>query len=257
MKFAIILLLLSSMFLLPAQGFAQQSSNGPVPAQAPIQQKSLGELAREQRALTAVRNSLNELCGGKMKDDEKCKLAVSDKAYSEELIKKTVAENLDIQTYIKTGVLPDKPIKTGLLPAPDKSNADTLNLDKSWMDAGLRYQQQEASGTSASQRVTVADSLGDLETQMSVLADKTPRELGEEYARDIKFPGRERWEQDLYSATAKFVAATRGWIAVMRSSNASKGALDEAALNMKVAQLDCSRLHTFGIDEAAKWERGR
>lgn len=111
--------------------------------------------------------------------------------------------------------------------------------------------------TSVPQKVTMSDSLGDVETQMTILASKTSRELGNEYAGDIQFPGRDRWEQDLYAATGKFIAATRGWIAVMRSSNPSKGALDEAVLNMKLAQIECSDLHAQGISEAAKWERNR
>src|SRR5258708_8473796 len=98
MKIAIISFLLSSMFLLSARGFAQQPSDDLSAAQTSAQQRSIGELAREQKVLNIVRNSMKQLCGGKIKDNAKCKLASSNKNYCKELLKKPISENPDFQT---------------------------------------------------------------------------------------------------------------------------------------------------------------
>jgi hypothetical protein len=255
MKIAIISLLLSSMFLLPTRGFAQQSSDDPVATQAhaithPQQTLHLTKPARRTAAFQSALSAVKVFCS-KNKDNAACKSDSTEYNAASKLVEKSP----ELQAYIETGVLPDKPIKFGSLPAPDKSDADTS--DKSWMGAGLAQMYSTSSGTSVPQKVTMSDSLGDVETQMTILAGKTSRELGNEYARDIQFPGRDRWEQDLYAATGKFIAATRGWIAVMRSSNPSKGALNDAVLNMKLAQIECSDLQAHGLAEAAKWESNR
>ena len=194
MKIAIISFLLSSMFLLSARGFAQQPSDDLSAAQTSAQQRSIGELAREQKVLNIVRNSMKQLCGGKMKDNAKCKLAASSKEYGEELVKKTVAENPDIQTYIKTGVLPDKPIKTGVLSAPDKSDADTLDLDKSWMNAGLSYQQREISDNPVQQATTSIIQAPIMSLSCENLAKAALQNVDPKL--DVEFPGRGDWERD-------------------------------------------------------------
>jgi hypothetical protein len=194
MKNAIISLLLSSMFFLPARGLAQQWSNDPVAGQAPVQQWSMGELAREQKVLKAVRSSLKELCSGEMKENAKCKLVASNQEYREELVKKTVAENPDIQTYIKTGVLPDKPIKTGGLLAPDKPDSDTLALDKSWMSTGLSYQQTETSGGHVQQAPTSIIQVPIMSLSCENLAKAALQNVDPKL--DVEFPGRGDWERD-------------------------------------------------------------
>lgn len=258
MKIAIISLLLSSMFLLPARGHAQQANDNPVAAQAPVQQRSIGELAREQKVLKAVRNSMKELCGGKMKDNAKCKLAASSKEYGEELVKKTVAENPDIQTYIKTGVLPDKPIKTGALPAPDKSEADTLDLDKSWMTAGLSYQQRETPSGQAVPHKTTEDSLHDMENELDRLAGRTSGQLGEEYnPGGIRFDGWQEWNEKLYSQTAVYISATRDWIALEKDSSSTAGSRAVASNVMLAAKGGCSRIQEEIISRVATHKRNR
>jgi hypothetical protein len=258
MKIGIISLLLSSMFLLPVRGHAQQSSDNPVAAQASVQQRSIGELAREQRALKAVRNSMKELCGGKMKDNAKCKLAASSKEYGDELVKKTVAENSEIQLYIKTGVLPDKPIKTGVLSAQDKSDADTLDLDKSWMTAGLSYQQRETPSGQAFAQKTTEDSLHDMENELDRLAEKTPGQLGEEYnPSGIRFDGWQVWNEKLYSQTAVYISATRDWIALEKDSSSTAGSRAVASNAMLAAKGGCSRIQEEIISRVAAYKRNR
>jgi hypothetical protein len=166
MTIAIILLLLASMFLLPAQGLAQQWSKDPVVdsidkgiaasieltnrieyckgehshdkecagiydnipwtymnyddavklgqkqldeqkaqnAQAPVQQRSLGEIAREQKLLKTIRDVVPDICK-KQPDTEFCK---SDPAAKEAFIIRLVATKPEFQTFIKTGSLPEK-----------------------------------------------------------------------------------------------------------------------------------------------------
>jgi hypothetical protein len=254
MKTAIISLLLSSMFLLPAQGFAQQSSDDPAAAQAPVQQRSLAELAREQKVLIAVRNAAKALCSGKLKDDAKCKLAASNKEYSEELVRKTVAEDPDIQSYIRTGVLPEKPVKIGGLLVPDKSDADTLDLDKSWMGAGLTYQQHEAPSAVPSSAKSLQSAISDAESAISKLEDLSARQLGDNIVHNVQFPDRPQWERRLFEKKNKVVAAARAYLAVARSTTDASLARS-AKYDFDIEMVGYNDLVTEGIAKASDWER--
>src|SRR5260370_27174280 len=59
MKIAIISLLFSPMFLLPAQSFAQQSSDNPVAAQAPAQPQQPLHLTKPARRTTPFQSTLS------------------------------------------------------------------------------------------------------------------------------------------------------------------------------------------------------
>jgi hypothetical protein len=253
-KIAIISLLLSSMFLLSARGLAQQSSDDPVAAQAqaaaqPRQPLHSTKPARRTAVFQSTLSAVKEFCG-KNKDNAACK------SYSTEYnaASKLVEKSPELQAYIETGLLPDKPIKFGSLPAPDKSDADTS--DKSWMIEALAHQQQEAADTPAAPRPNAtADGVRNVEVAIDTLAGKNSKELGEQFAGDIRFPGRDQWEQNLYKEKERLVAATRVWIAVMRSNGAASGSVHEALVNMKAAQIGYSEVQEEGIGKAADWEK--
>src|SRR5882724_8554162 len=73
-------------------------------AQAPVQQRSLGELAREQKVLKTLREALPGICE-KKPDITFCK---SDYSVKEAFLNKFIASNPNLQGYIKTGSFPDK-----------------------------------------------------------------------------------------------------------------------------------------------------
>jgi len=125
MKFEIISLLLSSMFLLPAPGFAQKPSDDPitVQAQTPAQSQQPLHLTKPARRTVAFQSTLSavkEFCG-KHKDNASCKSDSTEYDAASKLVEKSP----ELQTYIETGVLPDKPIKFASLPAPYKLDANT------------------------------------------------------------------------------------------------------------------------------------
>lgn len=73
-------------------------------AQGPVQQRSLGEIAREQKVLKAIRANIPNICK-KLSDNAVCK---ADSAAKEVFILRLVATDPDFQAYIKTGSFPDK-----------------------------------------------------------------------------------------------------------------------------------------------------
>jgi hypothetical protein len=109
--------------------------------------------------------------------------------------------------------------------------------------------------TFALQKAPTTISIEDLEKKVDEVASKTARQSGEEFARDIQFPGRDRWEQDLYNKKEALVAATRIWIILKRSDKSTKDSLDRAASDQGIADRAYTDLQAKGIVEAAKWEK--
>jgi len=192
MKFVIISLLLSFVFLLPAAGFAQQPSDDPVTVQVqtPAQSQQTLHLTKPARRTVAFQSTLSavkEFCG-KHKDNASCKSDSTEYDAASKLIEKSP----ELQAYIETGVLPDKPIKLGSLPAPYKLEADTSG--KSGMNAGLNYQQRESSGNPV-QQATPLRQVSMLELNCEDLAKAVLRSVDPKL--DVEFPGRGDWESDL------------------------------------------------------------
>jgi hypothetical protein len=105
------------------------------------------------------------------------------------------------------------------------------------------------------QKAPTTLSLEELEKKVDEVESKTARQLGEEFVKDIQFPGRDQWEQDLYKQKEALVAATRNWIILKRSDKSTKDALDRAAIDQGIADRAYTDLQAKGIVEAAKWEK--
>ncbi len=179
MKIAIISLLFSPMFLLPAQSFAQQSSDNPVAAQAPAQPH-----ARRTAAFQSTLSAVKEFCG-KNTDNASCKSDSTEYDAASKLVEKSP----ELQAYIEKGVLPDKPVKFGSLPAPYKSNA-------------LAHQPPTSVGTPSS--VTgIAGGQPSIDDSQAEILGLSCEALGRTVLRavdpklDVDFPGRGDWENDL------------------------------------------------------------
>ena len=114
---------------------------------------------------------------------------------------------------------------------------------------------KHAASTFSLPKAPTTISIEDLEKKVDEVASKTPRQLGEDFARDIQFPGRDRWEQDLYNEKEALVAATRNWIILKRSDRSTKDSLDRAASEQGLADRAYNDLRAKGIVEAAKWEK--
>ena len=85
------------------------------------------------------------------------------------------------------------------------------------------------------------------------LADKTPRELGNDAVGDVQFPGRDSWEQKLYDQKLKFIAAGRHLQAACASG--LQGAINAANLDYRVQANVYNEIRAEGIGKAADWAR--
>jgi len=109
----------------------------------------------------------------------------------------------------------------------------------------------------------VAAHLQELRSKIETLADLHPRELSDPIVHEIQFPGRDQWEQKLYSEKQRFVDCGRSIADVIAKVHGAtteeerKAAL--TAANELVAQLDTENsllehLEAEGIKKAAEWE---
>jgi hypothetical protein len=125
MKIAIVSFLLLSVVLLAGVGFAQQSTDDPVAghAQAPAQPQQSVHLNQSARRIAAFQSALTavkEFCG-KYKENASCKSDSTEYDAASKLVEKSP----ELQVYIETAVLPEKPIKFSSLPPPYKLDAST------------------------------------------------------------------------------------------------------------------------------------
>jgi hypothetical protein len=193
MKIAILSLLLSFIFLLPARGLAQQSKYPAaglvlqnLATQRPVQP---GKMGRMNAVFEVVRNAFKEFCG-KNGNHPVCK----SEATEEEAINKLVQTNPQLLTYINTGSIPDlcrkgrkefcgesvgeaQPQRI----VGTSSPADSVDTPSS--DAGA------AAGQPSIDQVEIlslsCDALG-----RTILRAVDPK-------LDVDFPGRGDWENDL------------------------------------------------------------
>jgi hypothetical protein len=128
-------------------------------------------------------------------------------------------------------------------------------VDNSWMQQGLSYQkaEQASSGTQSAQQDL--PTVGDLQSKLDDLANKTPRQLGEQFAGDIQFPGRDRWEQKLSTARDRLVARIQVVLDLVRSDKSTPTALNNAAYDMRLADTEYGDVQAEGQAKAADWKR--
>lgn len=113
-----------------------------------------------------------------------------------------------------------------------------------------------STGSGATVPSTVSDSksyqqqLGQILEQ---LAEKTPRQLGNDAVGDVQFPGRDSWEQRLYDLKLKFIAAGSHLQAVYASG--IQGAVNPADLDYRIQANVYNEIRAEGIGKAADWAR--
>jgi len=128
--------------------------------------------------------------------------------------------------------------------------------DKSWLGEALVHQEPTVTSSSESQPPQSAqEQVESLQRMVDNLADKSSRQLGDEFVRDVQFPGRDAWERSLDAAKNKFVAAGQVVINLLRSDKTASGALNNAETDMRLAQIRYSDVQAEGISKAADWQK--
>lgn len=125
----------------------------------------------------------------------------------------------------------------------------------------LVVDEQGLSGPGAEQSASAPESsqgrpsVGDLQNRLDELSEKTPRQLGDQVAGDVQFPGRDRWETRLSAARDKLVTKIQVVLDVLRLDKPNATALNNAVFYMKTAGSDYRDLQTEGHSAAADWKR--
>jgi len=113
-----------------------------------------------------------------------------------------------------------------------------------------------SSTTPANKPVSAGEQSDDLRKQkeaLDALASETPRQLADEIVGDVQFPGRDAWQQKLYSSMQEFVAAGRKYFDVVSSTGKRPEGYTET--RWRQAQWAYSDLKEEGISKAANWKR--
>jgi len=92
------------------------------------------------------------------------------------------------------------------------------------------------------------------ESAISRLADKSPRELGEDIVQENQFPDRTKWEQKMYEQKEKVIAAARALLATARSESADS-LISSAKYKFDIEMVGYNNLKVDGLAKAADWER--
>ena len=102
-----------------------------------------------------------------------------------------------------------------------------------------------------------------LQNRLSELGDKTARQLSDEVVKDIKFPGRDVWEQQLFDQKQKCVSAARTALDVaqkaMNAGTPEEREADRITAEKLLNNVDSewaayNRLVADGVKKATEWE---
>jgi hypothetical protein len=108
-------------------------------------------------------------------------------------------------------------------------------------------------------------SLSDAQNVIDRAANQNSRELGEAVVGDIRFPGRDAWEEKLYQQRLKLVGAAQ--TALDYAANkldkaktevdqaAAKKGLDQLLFTLSVERTAYNRISAEGISQASAWEK--
>jgi hypothetical protein len=106
--------------------------------------------------------------------------------------------------------------------------------------------------------------MGDLERWVDEHASLKPRQLSESVAGDIKFPGREEWEQRLFDQKEKLVAVVRSAANTIQRMGDAHTESERASARIAVDKLESDvrferhlydQLVAEGAKRAADWEK--
>jgi hypothetical protein len=128
-------------------------------------------------------------------------------------------------------------------------------VDNSWMDQGLSYQKAEHTSSATEASRQSSPTVEELQARLDDLSNKTPRQLGEQFARDVQFPGRDRWEEGLSAARDRLVAKIQVVLDLVRSDKSTSTALNNAVIEMRVGNNQYADAQAEGQAAAADWKR--
>jgi hypothetical protein len=111
----------------------------------------------------------------------------------------------------------------------------------------------------------VKSSLSDAQDVIDRAANQNSRELGEAVVGDIRFPGRDAWEDKLYQQRLKLVNAAQTVVDYAANKldkakteveqAAAKKGLDQLLFTLSVERTAYNRISAEGISQAAAWEK--
>ncbi len=111
----------------------------------------------------------------------------------------------------------------------------------------------------------IKSSLSDAQDVIDRAANRTSRELGESVVGDIRFPGRDAWEEKLYHQRLKLVGAAQTVVDYAANKldkaktevdqAAAKKGLEQLLFTLSVERTAYNRISAEGISQAAAWEK--
>jgi hypothetical protein len=102
---------------------------------------------------------------------------------------------------------------------------------------------------------SLQDHISNAESAVSRLAEKSARQLSEDIVRDVQFPDRSKWEQQIYDQKEKVVAAARALVAVAKSDPSNNSIVSSAKFKFDIEMTGYNNLKVDGLAKAADWER--
>lgn len=111
-------------------------------------------------------------------------------------------------------------------------------------------------GADSDTKARTSSAISRAESVVNDLADLNSRELGENVVGDVRFPGREVWENKLYAQKQKLVAAARAWLATQKDGS-GPGVADAAANSYNVQRTMYNDLEMEGKAQADSWKNRR
>jgi hypothetical protein len=103
---------------------------------------------------------------------------------------------------------------------------------------------------------TLADILEKARSVVTLSEGQTERQYAESVVHDIRFPGRDDWEQRLYAQQLKVIASSHALLDAI-AAKASDAVIRAARNDFDLDVIARDHLKAEGIAAAAKWERNR
>jgi len=137
---------------------------------------------------------------------------------------------------------------------PQRDKQKTV-VDDSGMKQGSSYQKSEQGSSGIESSREDSPNAEELQHKLDDLANKTPRQLGGQFAGDIQFPNRDRWEQKLVAARDRLVAKIQVALDLAHSGKSTAAALNSALYDMRLADTGYGDVQAEGVAEPADWKR--
>jgi hypothetical protein len=172
---------------------------------------------------------------------------------------------LDLPGLANPGATPSPDQSLGAIARKVRPKDANVTGQRVFTDDDLSHGPDAA--TQASQPTTAAQYRSSMEELQKWIDDKAslkPRQLSESVAGDIKFPGRDEWEQRLFDQKEKLVAIARSAANTIQRMGDAQTADERAAARIAVDKLESDvrferhlydQLVAEGAKRAADWEK--